>query len=97
MIKILIITLILNIFDYFNTVDLLKLGAEEANFIMNYAINHNLFYLTKLILIPLLILILIKHNKFIDNSKVCKILIFICFISYSLVSLYHLYINLILL
>ncbi len=94
---ILFITLLLNIFDYYNTVHLLTLGAQEINSLMNYAISYNLFFLTKLILIPFLILILIKNIKLIDNSIICKTLILINFISYSLVSLYHIYINLILL
>ncbi len=94
----LVITFLLNIFDYYNTTHLLKSGAaEEINYLMSFAINYNFFYLIKLILIPLLILFLIKYIKIITKNRLSKVMISICFISYSLVSLYHIYINLYLL
>ncbi len=94
---ILIITLLLNIFDYYNTVYLIKLGAEEINLLMNYAISYHFFGLIKLILIPLLILFILKYNEVIKENTLSKAMILLCFISYSLVSLYHIYINLYLL
>lgn len=84
--------LIFNFIDYFSTVKLLRLGAVELNPFMNYAIEHNLFPLIKLVLIPFLIFLLMKYRNYIINKILYKYLIILCFISYSLITIYHFYI-----
>ncbi|MFP4661232.1 MAG: DUF5658 family protein [Halanaerobiales bacterium] len=80
-----------NIFDYYSTINLLQSGATEINPLMNYALKNNSFSTIKLIIIPLLIIILIIYRECICNSKACKALTIFCFISYTLVFLYHIY------
>ena len=84
-----------NIADYFFTVNALSLGATEANPVMDAIVHTPLFPVVKLILIPaLLVFFWIIRHKMKTRKNMIMMLTWGVFISYFVVTVYHLYFQL---
>ena len=84
-----------NIADYFFTVQALYLGATEANPVMDAIVHTPLFSVVKLILVPaLLVFFWTVRHKIRTRKNIIMMLTWVVFISYFVVSVYHLYFQL---
>ena len=84
-----------NIADYFFTLQALSLGAIEANPVMDAIVHTPLFSVVKLILIPaLLVFFWTMRHKIRTRKNIIMMLTWVVFISYFVVSVYHLYFQL---
>ena len=84
-----------NIADYFFTVNALSLGATEANPVMDAIVHTPLFPVVKLILIPaLLVFFWTVRHKIQTRKNAIMPLTWGVFISYFVVTVYHLYFQL---
>ena len=84
-----------NIANYFFTINALSLGATEANPVMDAIVHTPLFPVVKLILIPaLLVFFWTMRHKMKTRKNFIMLLTWGVFISYFVVSVYHLYFQL---
>ena len=84
-----------NVADYFFTVQALSMGATEANPVMDAIAHTPLFPLVKLILIPtLLVFVWTVRHKIQARKQAIMLLTWVVFVSYFVVTLYHLYFQL---
>ncbi len=83
---------LLNIADYFFTVQALSLGAREINPVMDAIAHTPLFPVVKLILIPVLLLFVwTARHKLQARKRAIMLLTWVAFVSYFVMTLYHLY------
>ena len=80
-----------NVADYFFTVNALSMGATEANPVMDAIVHTPFFSVVKLILVPALVVFFwtVRH-KIRTRRNIIMMLTWVVFISYFVVTVYHL-------